>query len=72
MSSLCSRLALVSVSSIPLLLVGCPSSRTLDGDAEITFDAAGIDGGRVGRDSGPDTYVPECGNSRIEARGRSG
>lgn len=66
MSSLRSRLAQVWVASVPLLLLaGCPSSRTLDSDAEITFDAAGIDGGRV-RPDAPDAYVPMCGNSRIE------
>lgn len=51
-------LAVLALCALP----GCPSSFS-DSDAEITFDAAGIDGGR---DAGTDAYMPGCGNSVIE------
>jgi cysteine-rich repeat protein len=44
-------------------LPGCPSSFNTGGDAEIRFDAAGLDGGR---DAGMDAYMPGCGNAVIE------
>lgn len=66
MSSLRSRVASILALSLPCVLVGCPESRTIGGDAEITFDAAGIDTGPVRRDAGVDAYVPACGNSRLE------
>lgn len=59
-------LAASSLLVLPIGLVGCPESRTIGGDAEITFDAAGIDTGAMRPDAGPDAYVPACGNSRLE------
>lgn len=44
-------------------VAGCSESHSGDGDSAITFDAAGIDGGR---DSGVDAYVVACGNTVLE------
>ena len=44
-------------------VAGCSESHGGDGDAEITFDAAGLD---AGRDTGVDAYVVACGNTVLE------